>query len=304
MHLFVIGMKLYLMVGMKKGKVMKVVITSMRNESNYIVEWVAWNLMLGFDKCIIFTNNNNDDSLEILSRLKRLGVIDFFELNPPEGKKPQMYALSKGLEWAHVNKPSWIFCIDSDEFLVLKNDRNIDDYISRFDDEVDAIAINWRIFGSSGIEHKGLGLTPERFVMSAKSSYIEHRQFKSLFRYKESLTRFHHKAFYDDDVNYIYSDGTKLKEEAKKPGFNIKYNNYINFDYAQLNHYTIRSLSEFREKMRRGNGLDEVGVENKRNENYLLCFDKNSIFDNSALNFLESYIKVFNDLNKRIDMLS
>ncbi|WP_413694106.1 glycosyltransferase family 2 protein [Psychromonas sp. KJ10-2] len=131
---------------------MKVVITSMRNEADYILEWVSWNLMIGFDKIIIYTNNNDDDSLILLEKLQKIGVIEYFELNPPEGKQPQMYAFNKGMEWVHEHKPEWVCCLDSDEFLVLKYDSNITDYLSRFN--ADAIAINWKIFGSGGIEKR------------------------------------------------------------------------------------------------------------------------------------------------------
>ncbi|MEI8664640.1 glycosyltransferase family 2 protein [Pseudoalteromonas sp. B28] len=283
---------------------MKVLITSMRNEADYIVEWISWHQMIGFDKFLIYTNNNNDNTISILEKLKKIGVVEFFELSPPKGKQPQMYAFNEGVKWLHKNKPKWISCLDADEFLVLKKDSCLDDYLDRFEPDIDAIAINWRIFGSGGIKYKGMGLTPERFLCAAPAPYKEHRQFKSLFKYNPDLVRFHHRAIYrktiTKNINYIYSDGVALSEADKEPYFPLD-RTYITYDYAQVNHYTIRSHEEFLSKMSRGNGLDPALIENERHKEYLNKFDKASVYDNSALNFLERYIASYNLLSSKLN---
>jgi len=278
---------------------MKVVITSMRNEANYILEWVAWNIMIGFDKVIIFTNHNDDHSLDILEKLQTEGYVEYFELSPPADAKPQMYAFNKGIEWLHANKPDWVACFDADEYLVLNKDRNLDEYLARFSDDVDAIAINWKIFGSGKINRKGLGLTTERFLLRAKDNYSVHSQFKSIFRYKESLLRFHHRAFYkESNTKYIYSNGEELSESAKKAGFR-KEDIYINYELAQLNHYTIRSFEEFLSKMDRGNGFDLTHLKNTRHKKYLGLFDKNDIYESDILDYMDKYITTYNRLKNR-----
>ncbi|WP_413694105.1 hypothetical protein [Psychromonas sp. KJ10-2] len=55
--------------------------------------------------------------------------------------------------------------------------------------------------------------------------------------------------------------------------------------------------------MSRGNGLDPVQVKNKRHEEYLNKFDKASVYDNSALRFLEQHIYHYNNLLKKIDTI-
>lgn len=276
---------------------MNVVITSMRNEADYILEWVAWNIYIGFDKVVIFTNDNDDDSLVILKKLKKLGYIDFFELTPPKDAKPQIYAFRKGVEWLHEHKPNWVACLDADEYLVLNKDENLDSYLDRFSN-ADAIAINWKIFGSGNIKYKGEGLTIERFLFRAFDTYPLHGQFKSIFRYKEGLKRFHHRVFYDkENYKYIYSNGIELSDSAKKPGFK-KEDKYIDYDYAQINHYTIRSFTEFLHKMDRGNGFDLARIKNSRHEEYLKRFDKNDVYDVSILDHLEGYIAQYEKIKK------
>lgn len=282
---------------------MNVVITSMRNEDPYILEWVAWNIFIGFDKVIIFTNHNTDNSVSTLNRLAKAGYVEFYELEPPESAKPQMYAFKEALKWAHKNKPDWISCIDVDEYIFLKKNNNITDYINSFPKETDAIAINWKIFGSGHINKKGHGFTIERFLMRANDNYRQHYQFKSLFRYKPTLKRFHHKVFYDEKCIYAYSDGKLLSNNAKNPGFDLSSSdNYISFSSAQINHYTIRSHQEFIEKMSRGNGLDPAKTENTRHIQYLKKFDKNDIYEVEILDMLDKYSKLYEKIKNESNL--
>lgn len=277
---------------------MKVVITSMRNEAHYIDEWVAWNIYIGFDKVIVFTNNNTDATLEVLEKHRKKGVVEYFELNPPPGSKPQMYAFKQGLEWARKHQPDWIACMDPDEFLVLKQDKNIDEFLNRYP-QTDAIAINWKIFGSADIPFKGKGLTVERFLMAAKQDFHHHRQFKSLFRYSEHIERFHHRAIYKEaarkSIRYIYADGVAFTPEEMLPGFAKDKRSHVNFDLAQINHYTIRSLQEFDIKMNRGNGLHAVGV-NENASTYLKAFDRSEVYETDVLKHMEGYLAVYDRL--------
>lgn len=273
----------------------KVVLTSCRNESPYILEWVSWNISLGFDKVVIFTNNNTDDSLEILEKLQKAGYVEFFVLEPPVDKSPQMYAFNKATQWLHEVKPDWCCCLDMDEFLFFKEDNSVSDYLNRFP-EADAIAINWKIFGSSNIEYKGEGLTIERFLLRANDDDIAHHQFKSLFKYRDDLVRFHHRALYknnsEDDLNYIFSDGQVMPFAARQPGFRKK-DAYVDYTLAQINHYTIRSLEELRYKMQRGNGLDHNLQENHRVDSYRRKMDKGSVYENDILRRLPCYLEAF-----------
>lgn len=277
---------------------MHVVITSMRNEASYILEWVAWNIYIGFNKVVVFTNDNTDETLSILEGLKAFGVVDFQELFPGPDEKPQMVAFAAGAKWVNENRPESVCCIDPDEFLLLKKDKNISQYLRRFPD-ADAIAINWKIFGSGGLKYKGRGFTCERFLMASNANLNENRQFKTIFRCRKSVKRFHHRVFFDgvsqQEVRYIYSNGVELSGAAQKPGFDLKSNRFVNYDFAQINHYAIRSEEELRAKMARGNGLEVVG-ENPRFESYRKKFDTNKVYETEILEHLPGYRKIYDEL--------
>lgn len=40
---------------------MNLIITSVRNEQKYILEWISYHKSIGFDKIIFFTNDNSDE---------------------------------------------------------------------------------------------------------------------------------------------------------------------------------------------------------------------------------------------------
>ena len=290
---------------------MKLLVTSVRNEAPNIAEWIAWHKMIGYDHFLVYTNDNTDNTKDILEKISRLGFLTWVEQFPKPDDFPQMIAFDRAMEWIHEHKPDWISVFDSDEFLNLKVDMNLDEFVARYP-KADAIAINWKLFGSSEITHKGLGLTPERFLWAAYDDYFEHRQFKSLVRYNKDLVRIFHRAVYKDDfyanINYVFPDGRHVHKDFVRPGpFNTAGGLYhYDFSIAQLNHYAIRSLAEYKMKRMRGSGIRKSSIEDAsdkiRDENYRRRFDKNIVFDNSILRRLDEYVQCYLELCQQVDI--
>lgn len=278
---------------------MKVAITSARNEAPYLIEWVAWLKLVGFDHIVIFTNNNTDDTIAVLSALKATKSIDFYELEPPPGKKPQMHAFENGVQWCHEHKPAWVMCIDPDEYPIFHRDKHLSDYIGRFS-YADAIAINWRIFGSSNQANKGCGTTIERFTMAAHPDDAKQNQFKTLFRYSEDITRFHHRVFWKSDSRanrrYVFSDGLLLSPNQRLPGFKQLACLPVKLSQAQVNHYMTRSFDELLLKMGRGDGFKTGINPNPAQKAYFDRYDLNECKDTSALDMFNNYFATYREL--------
>lgn len=74
------------------GQVEKfLVFAAMRNEGPFIVEWVSWYRMLGFE-VLIGINDCTDHSPALLERLAAEGWCRFFEHTPREGVSPKASA--------------------------------------------------------------------------------------------------------------------------------------------------------------------------------------------------------------------
>lgn len=286
---------------------MKLLITSVRNEAPYLAEWITWHKMLGFDHFLVYTNDNTDATKEVLEKISHLGFLTWIELFPSKEASPQMFAFKEALNWVHEKKPEWIALFDVDEFLNLKQDINLDLFLKRHE-SADAIAINWKIFGSSRLIKRGIGLTPERFLWSAQQDFLQHSQFKSIFKYNKDLIRFHHRAVYKGHVyknlKYVFPDGTPLDDNILRPGkFTSEGKFYFDFSVAQLNHYAIRSIEEYKKKRMRGDGFNSLSKDMSfKDQSYLGRFNKNDVFDDTILVRLNEYVKEYINLCGQSDI--
>jgi len=52
----------------------KLILTTLKNEGAFLLDWVAYNLALGFDHFLIFTNDCSDGTDEMAQRLAELGL--------------------------------------------------------------------------------------------------------------------------------------------------------------------------------------------------------------------------------------
>lgn len=100
----------------KKGK--SCIVATARNEGVYLVEWIAYHRALGFEKIYIYTNNNQDASLELLISLHNAGLITLIESDVGEGGNAQVKAYTHALiANAGVNQYEWCAFIDVDEYI-------------------------------------------------------------------------------------------------------------------------------------------------------------------------------------------
>src|SRR5690606_38250847 len=106
---------------------------------------------------------------EVLERLARKGIAEWVPWTAPPDKKPQWVAYEDGLAKLR-DRADWIAFIDLDEFVVIPEHASIQDFLADYG-HLEAIAINWKMFGSSGHEKHEPGLVIERFTRCAKRSF-------------------------------------------------------------------------------------------------------------------------------------
>ena len=108
-------------------------------EELYIKEWLDYHLNLGFDAIIVA---DNDDEL-ILSGYSsdRVIIEDYTKV---ECVQPKAYT---ELYHKYQKDYDWILFLDIDEFVVLEEDKTINDFLSRFSrDEVDTVRLTGKHF--------------------------------------------------------------------------------------------------------------------------------------------------------------
>ena len=284
---------------------MKVIVTSVRNEEAWILEWVAYHKALGFDYFLFYTNDNTDGTLELLTKLQETGYVEVIEnkLNPDQS--PQRIAFNKAFRRLTELNPEWVLCCDVDEYLVLKEQETITDFLKQYS-ETDAIAFNWSHFGSSGLIKHEDGFTVERFTNRGETSFFMNRMLKSIFKFDSAKLKGFgpHRPWFKDPITpeYIYPSGQLVSSEFWKKGMNLIHDETapIEHDIACMHHYSIRSLDEYKVKMSRGNGMKANTKAAHFKDDYFNSRDVNSVEDSTAKKLLSKQNEVFKYLSELI----
>jgi len=246
----------------------------MKDERQYIAEWVAYYQILGFDNIVIYCNDSTDGSEQLLLKLKEYGVLEFYDWPSGDHFSPQMSAYLDAISKCETD---WIMFVDADEFLVLKQHSNVNDFLNSFKSEVSGIAINWRIFGSSGLIQNENRLVIDRFRRASESMFYVNYHVKSFVRPK------HVKEVHMHACEVIGKYVTPLGNPIvfKRQGISP----LIDTACAQVNHYIVKSWDEYLFKRLRGNANRHVSAEDKftrYTDDLFTCHDKNDEIDEAA----------------------
>lgn len=259
------------------------VISTMKNEGPYILEWVAHYKALGFDEIVVCTNDCEDTTVEILKRLEHLGHVHHH--NTRVGRAGiHRSALRQASRMEVVRSSDWIFVCDADEFLNIHvGDGSVRTLVRLSGADADVISVPWRIFGSSNISLYRDRLVTDQFRMAeAEGSNPEGSKFvKSLFTGPERFQRIGLHAPVVDTARE-WRPVTVLPGGARYLDGTTRTETPPHWDIAQVNHYALRSLDSFLIKRDRGraNHMNQViGL------NYWHRFDFNCERDDSIARY-------------------
>ena len=130
------------------------IVAIIKNEGQYIEEWVRYHIVAGVQKFFLYDNDSSDNTRKILEKYIRAGYV---ELIPYPGVAKQLPAYNDAIA-KHRYDCRCIAFIDADEFLYscnkLKSIRDVCNEIFHDYPSAGGIAVNWRMFGSSGLIQK------------------------------------------------------------------------------------------------------------------------------------------------------
>ncbi len=241
---------------------MRIIVTCMKNEAPFMLEWFAYHLSIGFDKVLLYTNDCDDKTDAIADRLAELGLCEHLE-NPKIGQqRPQAVAMHDMFKREIVKDAEWVFFADCDEFLNIHlGDGRLDDLLQAMGDAV-VISAMWRLFGDAGIaEYCDLPVI-EQFLRAAPKTRpvsVNSWGFKSLFRPGPNVERTGaHRPFFKDlnavAGKWLTSAGQQMSTDMIEQGWRYTRGNG-GYDWVQINHYAVRSVDSFLLKCERGHVL-------------------------------------------------
>jgi glycosyltransferase involved in cell wall biosynthesis len=220
-----------------------------KNEGPYLNEWVAYHHIVGFDPILVYDHESTDDSAKVLARLAERGLAERIPWSAPPDKKPQWLAYEDGLRRLR-GQADWVAFIDLDEFLVLPRHATVQDFLAEHG-ELEAIAVNWLMFGSAGHERHEPGLVIERFTRCAERKFSGNKSIKTLARVDAIVTPRVHTCEFREGVRYRTVAGEEIPPGEGR-------SRQVSHDVVRINHYFTRSREEWDRKVARGRGAKPV----------------------------------------------
>lgn len=238
------------------------IITTMKNEGPFILEWIAYHRAVGVDDFLVYTNDCTDGTDRLLDALQAKGLVQHRD-NPfrgTPGLKPQHAALQAAEEEAVVRGSAWTICMDVDEFISIKiGDGTLPALYAAMGD-ANMIALTWRLFGNADVAGFEDRFVTEQFTLCAQELVRKPHQawgFKTLFRNIDIYRKLgvHRpkglRPDLWDQVRWLNGSGRPLPREMFRNGWRSSVETY-GYDWVQLNHYAVRSAESFLVKRDRG----------------------------------------------------
>lgn len=267
----------------------------MKNEGPFILEWVAYNLLLGFEKILVYSNDSIDGTTELLDALQGQGVLTHIIQDLQPDQVPQYVAADRAYDHPVLKEMDWLIWLDADEFLFCPKFHNsIKDLAKYTDTFADGLCINWLNFGDSGVQKWSPGLVTERFTFRGPECSSRHVMFKTLFKNSNKVRGFGlHRPFLRAGFNadgrgFVNSTGNAMHDDIYRSGSYKRHalgnapSTLVAHDVAALFHYAVKSRDCFELKRSRGQGTkpsNDPGRAARFGEKYWRVYNQNAVED-------------------------
>ena len=212
----------------------KAVVCSIQTkEDAYIDEWVDYHLGIGFEVIYIYDNSVNYD----LRNWGNKRFLDNVRVKHFPGFRKQLLAYKDCAKRAKKDGATWAAFFDIDEFLLLKKNENINEFLVEYGPSKGAIGINWLIVGTSNATKYEAKPVTLRFQHTDPQNGAN-VHIKTIARVKE-IKKFntpHCAIFIDKTTKTIDTNGYTI---------NGPFNRNMTTDIAVLYHYRYKSKEEF-----------------------------------------------------------
>lgn len=262
------------------------IVTTMKNEAPYILEWVAHHLALGVDQILVFTNDCDDGTDRMLDRLEQIAPV-FHRPNPKSLFRDkgnwQVMALRYAQMFNIYRDAGWIYHTDADEFLqIAPGAGTLEDFhnaaVAR-SGPFDAVSFTSIPFSSDG--RTGLEDRPVTELYRRRNKHYEtdagrplSNAVKTMFRNALPFDiRRNHRPRMEgfSAAGHVWINGSATIMPPDFTDGSVKAIDPLgSTDLAQMNHYAIKCADAFLVKLDRGDvaGVSRLDADSKYWENY------------------------------------
>ncbi len=262
------------------------IVAIVKNEANYIEDWIKFHAFAGITDFIIYDNASTDGTVKILRQFASLNItIIPWNMNLSSAK-PKMILPRQILAYCHAvctfgSNFKWMGFIDVDEFLVPKDSNSIPDLLQKIG-PFENLSLPWRMFGHNQHEAQPTEPVPFAYTMAAQNQLGPLLNFKCIVDpctvTQVSTHKFRTKKLNNQTQN---TQGKIVSNKARTGSF-------VTNEHIQLNHYYLRSKSEMLTKMA-GSAVSGTHPDQRKNaiETKAQLIEQDPLRDQSALLFLE-----------------
>lgn len=238
------------------------IVTTMKNEGPFILEWLAYHRAIGVEGFLVYTNDCTDGTDTMLAMLQSKGILQHREnpFEPGGSLKPQHAALQAAETEDIVTKSDWLICMDVDEFInIHAGNGKLSDLFAATKD-ANMISLTWRLYGNSDLHEYQDRPISEIFSQCAPQLARKPHQawgFKTLFRNLEIFKKLgvHRpkglKPQLYEDIHWVNGSGKAMPQDMYRNGWRSTMDTY-GYNLVTLNHYAVRSAESFLVKRDRG----------------------------------------------------
>ena len=216
-----------------------------RNENLYAKEFVEYYLKLGIKKIIIYDNNdiNEEKFEEVLDKYIKNNYVEIINIRGFQSVQLPLYNLCYK---NYGDQFDYIAFLDFDEYITIKDNSNINDYIYREKfSKCESIILNWEVYGDNGLEQYDPRPLKERFTQMSKKmnqgKNIVLTGIPNLIIISTLIIGINTNYFCDSNGNRLYINDIYSFNPPDNPE-------------AVINHYYTKTVDEFCNKLRKGDG--------------------------------------------------
>lgn len=241
---------------------MHALMSCVKNEGPFVLEFVAHHLVLGFDRILIASNDCIDGTDILLDALHDAGFVHHLKHHVPANMTAQYEGYAKLRGHFGLKDVEWVMVLDADEFLhVSKGSGTVQCLTSAAPPQVDVIALNARTFGTI------LGGTWQPGRVCAQFTYRlgqrdkRNGMVKSLTRAPTRFRRIENHfpvgLMPKRALCVMRADGNIFDIPMDIPLWHrlrVMQPKEIRHDWAHFNHYSVKTYDSFALRRARGRG--------------------------------------------------
>lgn len=237
------------------------IVTCMKNEGPFILEWIAYHRAIGVTGFLVYTNDCTDGTDTLLELLQSKGYLQHRDnAFHGTGLKPQHHALQQAEKEEVYKGADWAISMDVDEFINVKVGDGTMPALFEALPDANLISCTWRLFGNNDVHEYEDAFLLDQFSNCAPEFANKPHQawgFKTLFKNVGLFKKLgvHRpkglKPQVWDKIRWYNGSGKPMPREEYRNAWRSNADTY-GYDMVQLNHYAVRSAESFLVKRDRG----------------------------------------------------